>query len=64
MDMSSGGWLAKFKTLKHDLEHHVDEEEDEVFGLAKSLIDADEAKALGDRFAKLKAEHMGSHEKA
>ena len=29
MDMSSSGWLTKFKTLAHDYIHHIDEEEAE-----------------------------------
>ncbi|WP_306253123.1 hemerythrin domain-containing protein [Parvularcula sp. IMCC14364] len=31
MDMSSPGWLMKFKQLKDCVEHHVAEEEKEVF---------------------------------
>ena len=27
MDMSSSGWLTRFKTLKHDYHHHMDEED-------------------------------------
>ena len=42
MDMSSSGWLNKFNQLKHDYEHHMDEEEDEVFGRAKEVIAEDE----------------------
>lgn len=29
--MSSGAWLTKFRQLKHDYLHHIDEEEDEHF---------------------------------
>ena len=42
-DMSSGAWLTKFKQLKHDYLHHIDEEEDDHFpDFAKHLTDADE----------------------
>ena len=38
MDMSSGGWLTRFKTLHHDYDHHIEEEEDEIFKKAKDAI--------------------------
>jgi len=28
-DMATGAWLTKFKKLKHDYLHHIDEEEDD-----------------------------------
>ncbi len=56
MDMSSPGWLQKFKTLEHDYLHHVDEEEDEVFARAKEEIPQDEIEGYGDRFLKRKEE--------
>ncbi|AKH41770.1 hypothetical protein FHS61_002261 [Altererythrobacter atlanticus] len=30
-EMSSSAWLTKFRQLKHDYLHHIDEEEDEHF---------------------------------
>lgn len=39
-EMSSPGWLVTFKKLKEQVEHHLDEEEQEVFQLAgKALTD-------------------------
>ncbi|WP_111735164.1 hemerythrin domain-containing protein [Roseovarius amoyensis] len=55
-DMSSPGWLQRFETLRHDYEHHIDEEEDEVFTRAREVIGAEENDAFGDRFLKRKAE--------
>ena len=49
-DMSSPGWLAKFKTLKHDYEHHMDEEEDEVFTRAKKVIGEEKNEDFGAKF--------------
>ncbi len=54
MDMSSGGWIQKFEQLKDDLVHHVDEEESEVFELARSLIDNDTAEQLAEKFDRRK----------
>ncbi|QFS83617.1 hypothetical protein FIU97_12660 [Roseivivax sp. THAF40] len=58
MDMSSSGWLNKFNTLRHDYEHHMDEEEKEVFGRAKEVIPEDEIEGYGKRFRDRKAEEM------
>jgi len=42
-DMASDAWTEKFKQLKHDYLHHIDEEEDEHFpDFAKYLTEADE----------------------
>jgi hemerythrin-like domain-containing protein len=49
-DMASPGWLNRFKTLKHDYEHHMDEEEDEVFSRARDVIPEDEIEGYGQRF--------------
>ncbi|WP_102109438.1 hemerythrin domain-containing protein [Oceaniglobus roseus] len=56
MDMSSSGWLQKFRTLEHDYLHHIDEEEDEVFTRAKEEIPESEISGYGDRFLKRKEE--------
>jgi len=56
LDMSSPGWLQKFKTLRHDYLHHIEEEEDEVFTRAREVIDEAEIDGFGDRFLKRKAQ--------
>ena len=55
-DMSSPGWLQTFKTLKHEYEHHMEEEEDEVFTRAKEVIPDAEIEGYGQRFLDRKAE--------
>ena len=54
MDMSSGGWLTRFKTLHHDYDHHIEEEENEIFTKAKDAIGDDKAGALAENFASRK----------
>ena len=49
MDMSEGAWMNKFKTLRHDYLHHIEEEEDEVFTRAKEVISDSEIDGYGDR---------------
>ncbi|MGR3550657.1 hemerythrin domain-containing protein [Pseudooceanicola sp.] len=56
MDLASSGWLTRFKTLKHDYEHHMDEEEQEVFERAKKVIGAEENDAFGEKFLKRKSQ--------
>ena len=34
-------WLTRFKTLKHDYEHHMDEEEEDIFPKAREVVDED-----------------------
>ena len=50
MDMSSPGWLNKFHKLQHDYNHHMDEEEDEIFAQAKKVIDESEIAGYGEKF--------------
>lgn len=63
MDMSSPGWLTKFKTLKHDYEHHMDEEEDDLFSRARKVIGKQDDDAFGDAFLKRKEKESGLIEK-
>lgn len=59
MDMSSPGWLTKFKTLKHDYEHHMEEEENEVFTRAREVVDDSKTDEIGHNFEVRKAkEHQ------
>ena len=45
IDMASPAWLAKFKEMRHRYEHHIDEEEEEMFpAAADGLSDAEEGK--------------------
>ncbi len=37
-DMSSPGWLATAKKLKHEVLHHLDEEEEDVFPMADKTL--------------------------
>ena len=62
-DMSSGAWLTKAKHLQHKLIHHLDEEEDEVFVLAKKIIPEDDALTLGEKFDELKRDKLKNIER-
>jgi len=58
MDYSSTGWLNRFATLAHDLRHHMDEEEKEVFPLAGRLLSEERKKAMVAEFEEAKQLEM------
>lgn len=62
MDMSSPGWLTRFKQLKHDIEHHVDEEEADVFPLSRKLINEAQANKLAEAFNERKPAEVEKEE--
>jgi hemerythrin-like domain-containing protein len=41
-------WIAKFTVMKENVEHHIEEEEEEMFPKAREVI-GDELDALGER---------------
>ncbi len=57
-DVSDERWAAKFKVMKENIEHHIEEEEGEMFKQARSVFDAEELRDLGERMAARKAQLM------
>jgi hypothetical protein len=51
-------WGAKFKVMKENLEHHIEEEEGEMFKQAKQVLDPDELSQLGESMKVRKEELM------
>ena len=47
-------WGAKFKVMKENIEHHIEEEEGEMFKTARQVFDSDELESLGARMLELK----------
>ena len=47
-------WTAKFTVLKENVEHHVEEEEGEMFTKARKVLSEDEIEELGNRLEKAK----------
>jgi hemerythrin superfamily protein len=43
-------WKAKFTVLKENVEHHVEEEEGEIWDKAREILDEAEAQELGEAF--------------
>lgn len=52
--IGSDVWTAKLKVLKENIEHHLEEEEGEMFDDARKLLDKQQLEALGERMAAFK----------
>ena len=52
-------WGAKFKVLKESIEHHIQEEERQMFRIARAVLGRDELTDLGGRMKALKGELEG-----
>jgi hemerythrin superfamily protein len=51
-------WGAKFKVLKENIEHHIEEEEGEMFRTARGLFTTEQLRELGSAMARMKAEAL------
>jgi hypothetical protein len=49
-------WAAKLTVMKENLEHHIEEEEGDMFKKARQVMDEAELKELGERMSARKAE--------
>jgi hemerythrin superfamily protein len=58
-DIDSPEWLVAFGGLKHAVEHHIEEEEGEIFEKAKKVIPEGRAKALAREMEALKQQKKG-----
>lgn len=55
----SDAWLIAFGGLKHAVEHHVEEEEGEIFEKARKVISEKQAVQLAQEMEALKAKYQG-----
>jgi hypothetical protein len=49
-------WAAKFAVMKENVEHHIEEEEDDMFAKARDVFTKEELEALGERMESRKKE--------
>jgi hemerythrin-like domain-containing protein len=47
-------WTAKLKVLKENVEHHVEEEEEEMFQKARQVLSEDDINSLGEQMEQMK----------
>ena len=51
LDVTDESWGAKALVMKENVEHHMEEEEGEMFKTARQAFDAAELESLGERMA-------------
>jgi len=51
-------WAARFKVTKENVEHHIEEEETEMFKISRQVFSKEELEELGSRMEVTKAEQM------
>ena len=54
VEPSDETWMAKFSGRKENLEHHISEEEDEMFPKVEQVFDDEELEDLGNRMQERK----------
>ena len=55
LDVTDETWGAKATVMKENVEHHIEEEEGEMFAQARHVFDRPELEDLGERMAERKA---------
>ncbi len=53
-------WMVKFKVFEEILDHHLKEEEEELFPDAEKILDKKEQVDMGVRFAELKKQRLSA----
>jgi hemerythrin-like domain-containing protein len=56
LDVDDESWGAKATVMKENIEHHIEEEEGDMFPKTRQVFEDAELDELGDRMAKRKAE--------
>ena len=60
LDVSDETWGAKAKVMKENIEHHIEEEETEMFPQARKVFDESELTELGAQMTARKQEAKGN----
>jgi iron-sulfur cluster repair protein YtfE (RIC family) len=60
MQVDSEQWTAKLKVLQENVEHHVEEEESEMFKGAREVLSREQLEQLGARMAAEKKEQKAA----
>lgn len=48
-------WGAKFTVAKENIEHHIEEEESDMFATARKIFEPDELEKMGERMAQIRS---------
>ena len=60
MDVSDERWGAKFKVLKEGIEHHIEEEEGDMFPKAHQIFSAHELDEIGEQMQAMRLQALGT----
>jgi len=58
LDAASPEWTAKFQEMRHRYEHHIDEEEEEMFPTASEKLSTEDEKRLAEIFERRKPKEL------
>lgn len=58
MDKGDEQWTAKFTVLKENVEHHVEEEESDMFPKARKVLSEEQAEILGTQMEEAKSKEL------
>jgi hemerythrin superfamily protein len=61
LDVEDETWGAKAKVMIENIEHHIEEEEGEMFEKARQVFDREELEQLGEAMEARKTEAMAEH---
>ena len=61
LDVNDKIWLDKIKELEEEIQHHVQEEEQEMFSQAKKVLTEEQEQNLAKEMDKLKEENKAMH---
>lgn len=56
VEFESETWGAKFTVMKENIEHHIEEEEDEMFDKAREVLSKEELQDLAEKMQQMKSE--------
>ena len=50
----SDKWIAKMSVMKENVTHHLQEEEEELFGQAQQVLDREQIRRIGEQIARMR----------
>lgn len=53
-------WAAKISVLREEVEHHIEDEEDDIFDNAEDLIESEQRSIMANRIMEIKEQHMAA----
>lgn len=55
-NLDDENWIAKITVLHELINHHIEEEEEDLFRMAEERLDEDQAQEMGEKFEEMKKE--------